>query len=169
MPLASVSGVNVRLEISAVVMTWLAVMSVPFSCSVPAVGRLVMVMDARVSPSMSLKLKSVIVNVWLLSSLMVMVLSVAVGASLTGLTTTLMVSVSILKAVVPPFVLTSTFVPDVPKVWSQARNVKPLVMFPLKSAVGANNTRVLVLSAKSKALVSDTTPTGVLVVPPLVV
>ena len=100
---------------------------------------------------------------------MVMVLSAAVGASLSALTTTLTVSVSILKAVVSPFVLTSMFVPDVPKVWSQARNVKPLVMLPLKSAVGANNTRVLGSSGNNKALVSDTPPIGVQVVPPLVV
>ena len=48
---------------SAAVIIWLVVTSVWFSCNVPAVGRVVMVMDARVSPSWSLKLKSVIANV----------------------------------------------------------------------------------------------------------
>ena len=48
-------------------------------------------MDAKLSPSWSLKLKSAIANVWLLSSSIVMVLSAAVGWSLTAVTLMVMV------------------------------------------------------------------------------
>ncbi|OZH51559.1 hypothetical protein AFK68_30080 [Hydrocoleum sp. CS-953] len=90
-PLPSASGVNTKLGISSAVIIWLAVTSVSFSCNVPVVGRLVIVMDAKVSPSMSSKLKSVSANLWLLSSSIVIVLSAATGASLTGVTSMVMV------------------------------------------------------------------------------
>ncbi len=47
--------------------------------------------------------------------------TVLTGASFTAVTVKLAVPAAVLKAVVPPLVLTSTLLPAKPDVWSQAR------------------------------------------------
>ena len=86
------------------------------------------------------------------------------GASLTAVTVIDAVSVAVLKAVVPPFVLTSTLVPALPLVWSQARNVTLA-----ESAFCASGTkRSLSVARSSRADVSETVPTANQLLPPLV-
>jgi hypothetical protein len=71
-----------------------------------------MVIAARVSPvSTSAKSKSAVLKVWALSSFRVAVLSAAVGASLTAVTVSVAVSVALLNAVAPPFVLVFAVLP----------------------------------------------------------
>src|SRR5438552_3995256 len=86
---------------------------------------------------------------------------VSTGASLTLLTVMLEVAVAVLKAVVPPLVVVSTFVPVEPAVWSQAQNVT-LAVVPLLPS-GTN--RSLSLERKSRAEELVTAPTPVQVVP----
>ena len=68
---------------SVTVMLWLAVTAMPLSLRLPAIGRAVMVIDWRVLPvSTSLNPKSLVLRTLVLSSLVVRVRLLAVGASL---------------------------------------------------------------------------------------
>ena len=58
-------------------------------------------------------------------------MSVAVGASLTGVTVMEAVAVLTLNAVVPPLILVSAVPPTVPVDLSQARKLRALVIVPL--------------------------------------
>src|SRR5256885_305294 len=83
------------------------------------------------------------------------------GASLTLVTVRLDVAVAVLRAVVPPFVEASTFVPCVPLVWSQAQNVtEPVVAF-----WPSGTRRNLSVERKSRADVLLTEPTAFQVLP----
>src|SRR5439155_1083819 len=87
-PEAAATGVNTRLPIWPTGITWPAVTAVPLSFSVPAPGRLVMVTDCGVSPSLSGSVngKSALVNVYAALSVVVTVWSAVVGG--VGVTTT---------------------------------------------------------------------------------
>src|SRR5437773_6765342 len=81
----------------------------------------------------------------------------------------LAVSVALLKAVTPPFVLASARPPFVPVYWSQARNVIPVAIVPLKFAFGTKRIRVFARSeANRRADVLLTLPSA-FQVPPLLV
>ena len=89
---------------------------------------------------------------------------VMTGASLTAVTVMLAVSMAVLYAVLPPLVLTSTFVPGAPLVWSHARNVTVAVV-PSRP-LGTNRNRSV--SRISRAELSDTLPTAYQLVPLIV-
>src|SRR5262245_17201245 len=93
---------------------------------------------------------------------------VTLGVSAIGVTTMPVLGVLVLKAVVPPLVEVSTFVPAVPVDWSQARSVSPLVMMPLKFALGTNRTRVFASALSSSAELLETVPMSIQFVPSVV-
>jgi hypothetical protein len=76
----------------------------------------------------------------------------SVGASFVAFTVTDAVSVALEKAELPPLLVVSTFVPAVPVLSSQARNVMPSLTVPLKLAAGWKYSRVLALASSSSAL-----------------
>src|SRR5262249_6093654 len=84
-----------------------------------------------------------------------------VGASFTELTVMPAVSVAVLKAVLPPLVVTSAVPPLDPLFWSHARKVMPTLTAPLKLGLGTKRTRVLASAASSRAAVADGLPKGV--------
>ncbi len=92
------------------------------------------------------------------------------GASLSGLTVTLAVSVVVLNAVVPPVVEASApVVPETPPlVVSHARKVMPLAIAPSNPIVGTNRTRSLAVADNNTALLSATAPKAVQLLPPSV-
>src|SRR5947199_17527 len=106
----------------AAVITWFAVTATPLSFSVPAVASAVIFTDASVSPaSTSAKLNCAVVNVNAVSSAVVTVFALAVGASSTGVTFTVIV-VSLVLNSVP----------------SDTRNVNVPYGAPFASAAGTN-------------------------------
>jgi hypothetical protein len=66
--------------------------------------------------------------------------AVSTGASFTAFTVMLLLTVALLNAVVPPFVVVSAVLPAVPLVWSHARNVIPFITVPFQFAFGTNRT-----------------------------
>src|SRR3954454_6446865 len=85
----------------AAVTTWFAVTAAPLSLKVPAAGSAVILTDASVSPaSTSAKLNCAVVNVNAVSSFVVTVFGLAVGASSTAVTFTVIV-VSLVENSVP--------------------------------------------------------------------
>ena len=92
MPLALAAGVNVKLEISAVLITSFALTADPLKASVPAAGKVLIVIELKLSPlSTSEKLNSLDAKVWAVSSVVVTVLFAAVGASFAAVTFTVIV------------------------------------------------------------------------------
>ena len=75
-----------------------ALTAFPLRSRVPLDGKVSIEIWSRLSPSTSVKLNSLAANVWLVSSLVVTVLSAAVGASFWPEALTVIVAVS-----VPPF------------------------------------------------------------------
>src|SRR5687767_11807192 len=88
------------------------------------------------------------------------------GASFTDWTAMLAVSVVLLNAVVPPFVVASPVPPADPDDWSHARYVSPLTA-PLKFAFGTNRTRVLASDASKRAAAAPGAPKASHAPPPL--
>ena len=89
--MALAAGVNTRLLISAAAISSPSLTALPLSVKVPAAGRVAMVMWSRLSLSTSAKLNSLAANVCVASSAIVTVLIAAVGASFTGVTSTVIV------------------------------------------------------------------------------
>ena len=75
-----------------------------------------------------------------MSSLVVTVLFVPAGASLTELTVIAALAVALEKALPPPLLEVSAVVPAEPVVWSQARKVIPLATVPFQLALGTKRT-----------------------------
>ena len=87
--------------------------------------------------------------------------SVIVGASFTAVTVIDAVSVAVLKAVLPPVVLTSTVLPAEPVLWSQARKAR----LPSAPFIASGTKRTRSAARSSRAEVSATAPTLAQVVP----
>ena len=88
-----------------------------------------------------------------------------VGASLTGVTVTDATTTWLLKALTPPFTLTSTSVSALPLLRSQARRVRPATL-PCQSVAGTKRTRVSASAASSRADASERTPSADQLDPP---
>ena len=87
--------------------------------------------------------------------------SVIVGASFTAVTVIDAVSVAVLKAVLPPVVLTSTVLPAEPVLWSHARKAR----VPSAPFIASGRKRTRSAARSSRAEVSATAPTVAQVVP----
>ena len=93
----------------------------------------------------------------------------ATGASLTGVTVMPPAAVALLNAVAPPLTLVLAVLPATPLVWSQARNVRPVVTVPFQLALGTKRTRVVATSpANNRALATVGVPKATHAPPPLV-
>ena len=90
---------------------------------------------------------------------------VSTGASFTGLTVIELLNAAPLKAVLPPLLLVSAVPPAVPLVWSQARQIRPLVTLPFQLAFGTKRTQVLASDASKRAVLAPGVPKAVQLAP----